>query len=150
MAGVKYIPFLKNGPFRWKNYFTKKEKEIIRRMLEINEEIQFDHDSNELTAKGMDALKRIAQIMKEEGTTFKKVIVSGHANQVGTEDYNEGLSTRRAAAVRNFLLGQGISPDYLKTEAHGEKKLKSLVEGPNVVHLKVRVLSFNMILISSP
>jgi outer membrane protein OmpA-like peptidoglycan-associated protein len=126
VAGVKYIPFLKNGPFRWKNYFTKKEREMIKRMLEINDEIQFDHDSNQLTDAGRDALKRIAQIMKEEGTTFKKVVVSGHANKVGTEEYNASLSNRRAAAVRNYLLEQGISPDYLKTEAHGESMPKAI------------------------
>lgn len=126
VAGVKYIPYLKNGPFRWKNYFTKKEQEIIRRLLEINDEIQFTHDSNSLTENGKEALKRIAKIMKDEGTTFKKVIVSGHANQVGSKEYNEGLSNRRANAVRAFLLKQGVSPDYLKTEAHGESRPKSI------------------------
>lgn len=126
VAGIKYIPYLKNGPFRWKNYFTKKEREIIKRMLKINDEIQFPHDSNQLTADGMDALKRIATIMKDEGTTFKKVVVSGHANQVGEKSYNEKLSKRRAEAVRAYLLEQGISPDYLKTEAHGERMPKPI------------------------
>lgn len=127
IAGVKYIPYMKQ-PFRWKNYFTKKEREIIRRMLEINDEIQFGHDSQELTAEGQEALRKIAKIMKEEGTTFKKVVISGHANQVGTEEYNQALSQKRAEVVRAFLLDQGIASDYLDTEAHGESMPKPIKE----------------------
>lgn len=125
IAGIKYIPHLKKGPFRWKNYFTKKEREIIKRMLKINDEIQFAHDSKKLNKQGMDALKRIATIMKEEGTTFRKVIISGHANHVGEKSYNQDLSNKRAEAVRAFLLSEGVSPDYLKTEAHGESMPKA-------------------------
>ena len=54
---------------------------------------------------------------------------------------------RSLLLARVYLFGETLGDEV---EARAPKKLKSLVEVPNVVHVKVHVLSFNMILLSSP
>ena len=49
--------------------------------------------------------------------------VSGHADRSGSEEYNLRLSLRRAEAVRNVILAQGVPSTLIHVEAHGEKRL---------------------------
>ncbi len=46
--------------------------------------------------------------------------VAGHTCDIGTEEYNQGLSERRAGAVKEYLVKSGISADRIMTEAFGE------------------------------
>jgi outer membrane protein OmpA-like peptidoglycan-associated protein len=52
--------------------------------------------------------------------TDRTAIVEGHTDSVGAEDYNEGLSQRRAEAVRAYLLSQGVSPSRISASGMGE------------------------------
>nr|WP_319247364.1 OmpA family protein [uncultured Celeribacter sp.] len=49
-------------------------------------------------------------------------IIEGHADEQGTRDYNFALSARRAAAVQEFLISQGINPARLKTIPYGKER----------------------------
>ena len=51
-----------------------------------------------------------------------RVDVSRHTASIGTEEYNQGLSERRAAAVRGYLVSHGISGSRLSTSGSGESK----------------------------
>ena len=51
-----------------------------------------------------------------------KVIVQGHADERGTREYNIGLSARRAANAKAFLVAQGISPERIKTISFGKER----------------------------
>ena len=51
-----------------------------------------------------------------------KVEVAGHTDSVGTEEYNMGLSLRRAEAVRQYLVGKGIAADRLIVRGYGESR----------------------------
>jgi len=50
----------------------------------------------------------------------RTVMVEGHTDSVGTEDYNQGLSQRRAEAVKSYLVGQGVGPIRLTALGKGE------------------------------
>ncbi len=50
----------------------------------------------------------------------RTAIIEGHTDDVGTSEYNIGLSERRADSVRSFLLGQGIQSGRLSTSGKGE------------------------------
>jgi len=50
------------------------------------------------------------------------VIVVGHTDSIGSEAYNQKLSERRAEAVRDFLVGHGVSASRLSTEGRGESE----------------------------
>ena len=55
---------------------------------------------------------------------IKKIEISGHTDSVGEDDYNKGLSERRAKAVFNFFRENGIAKDRLVSVGYGETKPK--------------------------
>jgi OOP family OmpA-OmpF porin len=66
------------------------------------------------------------KIVKDAAAAIKKrgyVTVIGHTDTTGTDDYNMRLSDRRAAAVRDALIAQGVYAKMIKLKAMGEKDL---------------------------
>ena len=51
-----------------------------------------------------------------------KVEISGHTDSIGSDQYNQGLSQRRADAVVEYLVNKGIDTESFITEGYGEKK----------------------------
>ena len=49
-------------------------------------------------------------------------LIEGHADEQGTQAYNLGLGARRASAVQNYLISQGVSPARLKTISYGKER----------------------------
>jgi outer membrane protein OmpA-like peptidoglycan-associated protein len=49
----------------------------------------------------------------------RTVVIEGHTDSIGSEDYNQGLSERRAGAVKSYLLDQGVSPMRLTSSGKG-------------------------------
>ncbi len=81
--------------------------------------ITFDLDSYTLTKDARSTLKKNANLIETlDGT----VTVQGHADELGTAEYNLALSERRAVAVRDYYQRLGIKQDRLKTTAYGEEK----------------------------
>jgi len=50
------------------------------------------------------------------------VIVEGHADEQGTREYNLALGARRASAVQNFLISQGVSATRMRTVSYGKER----------------------------
>jgi OmpA-OmpF porin, OOP family len=51
-----------------------------------------------------------------------RVEVAGHTDSDGTAEYNEGLSARRAATVRDYLIASGVAEDRMTTRGYGESQ----------------------------
>ena len=67
----------------------------------------FELDMAELLPDGRAALQRNAVWMRQWGST--RVSVEGHCDERGTNEYNLALGERRAASVRDYLVGLGIA-----------------------------------------
>ena len=78
----------------------------------------FDFDSAELKPKNRELLSRIAGILL--ASNGYGLSVFGHTDDVGTADYNQKLSLRRAAAVRDYLVEAGIKPGIVTTRGYGK------------------------------
>jgi len=52
----------------------------------------------------------------------EKIEVVGHTDRIGTEEYNQKLSVRRAQSVRDYLVMQGVSGDRIVTRGMGESE----------------------------
>jgi outer membrane protein OmpA-like peptidoglycan-associated protein len=52
----------------------------------------------------------------------RSVLIEGHTDNVGSDEYNQGLSEQRAAAVQSYLVGQGIAPNRITTSGLGESR----------------------------
>ncbi len=86
--------------------------------------IQFDLDSAVIRQESFSLLQEFAKAFKN-GLQNKKIVIAGHASSDGDDEYNYGLSYRRALAVQEFLLQQELPNDAerrLTVQAFGEKQ----------------------------
>ena len=82
--------------------------------------IYFEFDSSEVRAVDQDLVARHA--MQLTSNPGYQVRLEGHADERGSREYNIGLGERRAQAVRQMLLIQGVSPDQISTVSFGEER----------------------------
>ncbi|HEX2165623.1 MAG TPA: OmpA family protein [Longimicrobiales bacterium] len=83
--------------------------------------VHFGYDDTNVQGEAMDALTRFADIVSRH-YTGSLVTVEGFADPAGSQSYNIALSTRRAEAVRDYLMEQGISAQ-LRVVGYGEDRL---------------------------
>jgi peptidoglycan-associated lipoprotein len=82
--------------------------------------IYFDFDSSEVGADDQQVVARHAmQLGNDPGA---RVRLEGHADERGSREYNIGLGERRAQAVRQLLLIQGVSTSQIATVSFGEER----------------------------
>ena len=79
----------------------------------------FALDSTELTQESRGAVQKNSEYMKRWKTT--KVMVEGHADSRGTNEYNLALAERRAATARDYLVSLGITADRVTVVSKGEE-----------------------------
>jgi len=84
----------------------------------FNADTFFDFDKSTLKPEGRQLLDQVAQQAK--AINLETIIAIGHTDSIGTEAYNMGLSDRRAASVKAYLVSQGIDPNRIYTEGKGE------------------------------
>jgi OOP family OmpA-OmpF porin len=83
--------------------------------------VHFAFDSTVIEPKYYDELNRVAARLKEVGPDTI-VRVDGHTDSIGAEAYNENLSERRAQAVRDYLVQQGVPATQLQAKGFGAKQ----------------------------
>jgi len=106
-----------------------KEKVIILAF----EDVHFDFDKATLTEEAQVILKRNIQILKDNPKV--KVRIAGYTSASGTESYNQRLSERRAAAVKEYLTKEGlIAPNRLSTIGYGETRPAEYEAAPKDLH----------------
>jgi outer membrane protein OmpA-like peptidoglycan-associated protein len=82
--------------------------------------ILFPFDSAELEGAGADNLRKLAMSLRDEPRT--EVLIVGHTDAVGEDEYNRGLSDRRSDAAAAFLGAQGITRSRVRTDGKGEQE----------------------------
>ena len=90
-----------------------------------SDHLKFDFDKSDIRPENRELLSRIVGILLTSNDY--QVYVYGHTDDIGTEEYNMGLSERRAQAVRDYLAQAGIDPGIIDTEGFG--KSQPLVPG---------------------
>jgi peptidoglycan-associated lipoprotein len=81
-------------------------------------DVFFDYDKSELKSEGRRALEENANWLKKNPQA--RILIEGHCDERGTEEYNEALGERRALATKSFLINLGISGDRIATISYGE------------------------------
>ena len=82
--------------------------------------VRFARDSYVLTQQSLTTLTAQAQWLIQH--PFVRASIEGHADGRQTRDYALALGERRAAAVRNYLIASGVSPDQLDTVSWGKER----------------------------
>lgn len=85
-------------------------------------DVFFEFDKSELRPDARRTLERHAEVLK--ANPGLKVLIEGHCDERGTDDYNLALGERRATAVRDYMISLGVSANVLKTISYGESRPK--------------------------
>ncbi|MEO0411945.1 MAG: peptidoglycan-associated lipoprotein Pal [Pseudomonadota bacterium] len=90
----------------------------------------FAFDSSALSADARETLTRQANWLRSYPAV--SIRVEGHADERGTREYNLALSSRRAVAVKNYLVALGVSAGRVDTISYGKERPAVLGSGPSV------------------
>ncbi len=82
--------------------------------------ILFDFDQAALKPAARENLANLAASLNEYDGT--EVLLVGHTDSVGSDEYNQGLSERRAQAARSYLISLGVSPLRIRAVGRGESE----------------------------
>ena len=94
--------------------------EAISELNEYSKTVLFDTNKSTIKPESKEALEAIHQIMHEYSNTIFHI--EGHTDSVGSDQYNLQLSKERAAAVREWLVNNGIPSNRLTSEGYGETR----------------------------
>lgn len=82
--------------------------------------IYFEYDKSNIRPEYQPVLESISQwLVKNSGS---QLLIEGHCDERGTDEYNLALGERRALAVRRYLVALGASSDRVHTISYGEEK----------------------------
>lgn len=94
--------------------------EEARRAAFEDEEIHFDFDKYVLTPQAMMILDDKAAYLREHPTV--RVLVEGHCDDRGSNEYNLALGDRRANSAKNYLVKSGVAASRITTISYGEEQ----------------------------
>ncbi len=83
--------------------------------------IHFEFDSAVIKSESFPVVRAVAEALRAHGH-IRRMEIGGHTDSRGSAAYNLALSRRRAAAVKQFLVDEGIDPERLESEGYGETR----------------------------
>ncbi len=89
-------------------------------IVNVGDRVFFGYDSSDLDSDALELLQdQVAWLKQNSGVS---VTIEGHCDERGTREYNLALGEKRAQAVKNYLIGLGISPDRVSTISYGKER----------------------------
>ena len=82
--------------------------------------VYFGFDRSEIEPGDTDKVSSVAEALSS--SPQNKVLVEGHCDERGTEEYNRALGERRALSIRDILVERGVSADRIRTMTLGEDR----------------------------
>lgn len=84
------------------------------------QDVFFEFNSAQLMPQATAALQRLAGFL--QANPGARVMIEGHCDEIGTEEYNRALGQRRAEAARNRLISLGVNPNQLQAVGIGKSR----------------------------
>jgi photosystem I P700 chlorophyll a apoprotein A2 len=98
--------------------------------IELSADVLFDFDSAELRPAALASLRKLAALVAAHPA--QPVRIDGHTDAKGDDDYNQALSERRAASVKDWLVKDaGIEASRISTHGLGETRPKAANQKPD-------------------
>jgi outer membrane protein OmpA-like peptidoglycan-associated protein len=125
LAGAGIGNYMEKQQVALQQQFATSESASIRREADIlavtfKSDVLFDVGSSALKAGAYQEINRVAQVLIQYPET--RIRVAGHTDSDGSEAFNQDLSLRRAEAVRNALVQQGVAAARISTIGFGESQ----------------------------
>jgi peptidoglycan-associated lipoprotein len=102
---------------------TAQEDLIENKLKDITGQLQpifFDYDQSTIRSDQVSAVQNNAAVLKK--FLEANLLLEGHCDERGTEEYNLALGERRAKAVKDYLMDLGVEEKRIKTISYGESR----------------------------
>jgi outer membrane protein OmpA-like peptidoglycan-associated protein len=100
------------------NMSVRRSEDVL--VATFKSEAFFNTDSSILLPGGVAEISRVARVINQYNQT--QIEVAGHTDTTGSEQHNQQLSERRAMAVKNELVYQGVDPQRIRAVGYGESR----------------------------
>lgn len=90
--------------------------------LSVSASALFDFDSAVLKPEGKQALDAVGDKIRSKGASVVDVDVIGHTDSIGSEEYNQQLSLRRATSVKDYIVSKGVDAGIIDVSGMGESQ----------------------------
>jgi outer membrane protein OmpA-like peptidoglycan-associated protein len=115
---------------------------IAQQRPSVDVEVYFDYDSAALTPQAEPQLNNLGKALTSQDLTGSVVMLGGHTDAKGTDDYNQGLSQRRAETVKKFLVDNyHIPADTLISSGYGKRELKNAADPFAAENRRVQIVN---------
>jgi outer membrane protein OmpA-like peptidoglycan-associated protein len=89
-------------------------------LITFDSGLLFNVDSYDLTPETKMNLNEFSEVVNEYGDT--NILIEGHTDATGSDDYNQKLSEQRANAVKRYLIDHGVKASRLNSVGYGEEQ----------------------------
>lgn len=111
----------------------------VAKAASINMQINFDYNSAAISGSSERTMATLAKALASPQLEGRKFTVIGHTDAKGSATYNKSLSDRRAAAVRSYLMNNGVAASRLKAMGKGESQLLNTDEPDAAENRRVEI-----------
>jgi outer membrane protein OmpA-like peptidoglycan-associated protein len=140
---TKFVNSLRNRPTRSLTVAERDQiSSIAKKRPSIDLEVNFDYNSDNIGSKAVPQVTALGEALASPDLKGGTFILAGHTDAKGSDTYNQGLSERRAEAVKQFLAEKyGIDANNLVTVGYGKTQLKNPAEPFTGENRRVQVIN---------
>jgi outer membrane protein OmpA-like peptidoglycan-associated protein len=142
---IYFVETLRNRKTRSLSLGEREEiAEIASTKSKIDLEIQFDYNSAAIRTSSMPAVQELGKALSNASLKGSTFVVAGHTDAIGGEEFNQGLSERRADTIKRYLTEKfGINGSDLVTVGYGKSKPKDPSAPMDPVNRRVQVVNMD-------
>jgi outer membrane protein OmpA-like peptidoglycan-associated protein len=139
----KFVDSLRNRNTRSLSLGEREEiAQIASTKPKIDLEIRFDYNSAEISKDSTQAVQELGKALSQASLKGETFVVAGHTDAIGGDEYNQGLSERRADTIKRYLTEKyGINGSDLVTVGYGETKPKDGTAAMDPANRRVQVVN---------
>jgi outer membrane protein OmpA-like peptidoglycan-associated protein len=123
----KFVDTLRNRPTRSLSIDERQQiATVAQERPRIDLEIKFDFNSANLAKAALADMDNLGKALSDPALKGGTFVLAGHTDAVGSDEYNQDLSSRRADTVKRYLTEKfSLVPDRLVTAGYGKTRLKN-------------------------
>ena len=139
----KFVDSLRNRKTRSLSLGEREEiAQIASSKPKIDLEIRFEYNSADISKDSTQAVQELGKALSQASLKGSTFVVAGHTDAVGGEEYNQGLSERRADTIKRYLTEKyGINGSDLVTVGYGKTKPKDANAPMDPANRRVQVVN---------
>jgi outer membrane protein OmpA-like peptidoglycan-associated protein len=143
---AKFVNSLRNRSTRSLSLGEREEvAQLAANKPKIDLEIRFDYNSADIAKTSVQAVQELGKALSDASLKGSTFVVAGHTDAVGGEEYNQGLSERRADTIKRYLTEKyGINGTDLVTVGYGKTKPKDANAPMDPANRRVQVVNMDV------